>query len=458
MNEVKQRICAQLEQMKEANRAAIAGLCGAVSLQDYAGLVFEKAGRKIWTKALQTAVREHEVVYIPAGEEPYWLDDTVVIPSNRHIEAADGAVIRLTEDTNVLMLRNERTCDGTHAPVSGEKDRNISIAGGRWEESRTGRAGYGKTGMYDADRSFFGVSTCMFFNNIENLTLTNMTFAHAAGFGVQLGDAHNVVCEDIHFDACYADGLHINGNCENVLVRRISGEVGDDLVALNMYDWQNSSVDFGPTRCVLCEDLTLAPSSRYKALRIEPGTYTYDDGSTVDCSLTDAIIRRVKGIHTFKLYFQTPRYVIGTAPERGEVGSGNNIFFEDIDADLEAPIDAMDAYLQSDPLRGWFAAFELGVNIGYISFEDIRFTLYKEKFPLSCPVCVGPKSIVRGEYEIFDPYLSSTVEQIDFARITVNGKPVKNAEELVHCTVFEDINHDGHSTARGRVGKIRVLE
>lgn len=458
MQNVKQRICERLEQMKKENLASAARLGGDVSLQDYAGLVFEKSGKKIWTKALQTAVDRHEKVVIPAMADPYWLDDTVLLPSNRRIEAEEGAVIRLTEDTRVLMLRNVHTCDGTHAPVCGEKDCNISICGGRWEESRTGRAGYGKTGLFDSERSYYGVSTCMFFNNIENLTLTNLTFAHAAGFAVQLGDASQVVCEDLHFDACYADGLHINGNCENVLVRRISGDVGDDLVALNMYDWQNSSVNFGPIRCVLCEDLALAPNARYKALRIEPGLYTYRDGSTVDCSLTDAIVRRVKGIHTFKLYFQTPRYVIGTDPEPGDVGSVNNVFFEDIDADLKEPIDHLDPYLQSDPLRGWFAAFELGANIGYISFEDIRFTLYKEKYPLSCPVCIGPKSVVRGEYEIFDPYLSSTVEQIDFARITVNGEPATNVQELVHCTAFEDINHDGRSTACGRVKKLRLLE
>jgi hypothetical protein len=42
-----------------------------------------------------------------------------------------------------------------------------------------------------------------------------------------------------------------------------------------MYDWQNSSVNFGPMHTVLCEDLVLSADSRYKALRIEPGMYRY---------------------------------------------------------------------------------------------------------------------------------------------------------------------------------------
>ena len=143
----------------------------------------------------------------------------------------------------------------------------------------------------------------MFFNQVENLTLTNMTFVHTAGFSVQVGNACNVVFENILFEQCFADGLHVNGNITNLLIRNIAGQVGDDLVALNMYDWQNSSVDFGPISNVLCENLYLSPESRYKAFRISPGIYHYRDGSTVDCSLNKAIIRNVKGIHTFKMYF-----------------------------------------------------------------------------------------------------------------------------------------------------------
>ncbi len=69
-------------------------------------------------------------------------------------------------------MRNETTKDGTHMPIKDEnKNFNISINGGTWEESYRERIGYGNSGMYDKNRSFYGVSTFMFFNNMKNLTL-----------------------------------------------------------------------------------------------------------------------------------------------------------------------------------------------------------------------------------------------------------------------------------------------
>lgn len=446
-----------LARMREENLARIDALRDRVSLTDYRVFTRHTDGKTIWTQALQQALREHEWVDIPGAAEPYYIDASVKMPSNRHIEAAQDAVIRLLDGVDVLMLRSENTMDGTHYPIPHDgADENISICGGRWEEWHTQRAGYGKSGKYDAARSFFGVSSCFLFNHLNRLTLRNMTFAHTAGFAVQVGDVKNALFENITFDACFADGLHINGNCENVWVKHIAGEVGDDLVALNMYDWQNSSVNFGPSRTVICEDLDSAPTSRYKSLRIEPGVYTFDDGSSVDCSLTDAIIRRVRGIYTYKMYYQTPRYQVGTEPEPGRVGSCSHIYFEDLDIDLASPIDAFPAYLEGDPVRGAFGAFELGANIDFISFENIRMTLHRGQFPRSYPIVVGPKSIRVGEYEIFDPYVSNHVAQIALSRMSINGKMITDAAEAVWVTRFADVNADGHSTGCGSVGCVRV--
>lgn len=462
MNEQKK---AQIEEIlrhtKEENLALAGVLTDRISLEAYRGLVRigEQQGQpaEIWTDALQTALNEHEVIEIPAKETPYYIDGTVTVPSNRRIEAADGAVICLLEGIRVLMLRNEHTGDGTHLPLSGEnKDRNISICGGRWEESWRKRAGYRKTGMYDFDANhFYGVSTLMLFNNMEHLTFQGMEFAHTAGFSVQMGDISDVIVENIRFDTCYADGLHINGRTNRVWTRNLLGEVGDDLVALNMYDWQNSSVNFGPMKTVLVEDLE--SQSGYRAMRIEPGTYFYKDGSSVDCSIEDAIIRRVSGIDTFKMYYQTPRYNrLTEQPERGDVGSGNNLFFEDIDVDLTGPADKMEEYMNSDPVRGDFGAFEICSNLGYVSLKNIRLTLHREQFPYSYLVTIGPKSIARGEFEIFDPYVSCEVGELELSGITVNGVPMEKAEDLIKVIAFDDLYGDGNSSGRGKLHKITV--
>ncbi|MGN1410528.1 MAG: hypothetical protein ACI4XJ_10190 [Eubacteriales bacterium] len=445
MNEhIKQSIYEKLSSMESSNAEKIAALSDRISLTDYRSLVRTGESGEIWTDALQSALNEHEIIVIPASDTPYLIDRTVIIPSNRRIEA-DGAIIRQLPGILMTMLQNEHMKDGTHAPIdTADRDVNISITGGIWEESASSRCGCPDE-KYHAN---------MLFTNIESLTLTDMTFKHMAGFAVQTGDLKDGLFENIRFDKCYADGLHLNGNSENIVARHISGEVGDDLVALNVYDWQMSSYNFGPTRTVLCEDLDQAPSSPYKALRIEPGLYTYDDGSTVDCALYDAIIKNVRGIRTFKMYFQTPAYKIGTAPERGGVGSADNLFFEDITVDLCEPIDTFGPYVNSDPVRGSFAGFEIGSNIGYICFENIDLTLYKERFPYSYLVCVGPKSIRSGDHEVFDPYLSSKVGCLEMKNIRVNGAVPENYDGLVRTIEFDDVNSDGNSTAKGEIDSI----
>lgn len=427
-----------------------------VSLTDYAHWTKTAPdGAIIWTEAIQQALLENRCVHIPAADTPYWIDGTVIIPSHRTIRADGDAVIRQRPGVKVLMFRNEHTVDGTHYPPDTSlADCDICITGGRWEESYTGRAGYGKSGMYDENRSYFGVSTAFLFNNLQNLCLRNMTFAHTAGFAIQLGQLKNALIENMAFEDCYADGVHVGGNLSNLVIRNIHGQVGDDLVALNSYDWLNSSVTFGPMDTVLCENLRPAVEGACKTMRIETGVYTFDDGSQVDCSNSNLIVRDVRDIDAFKLYFQTPGYTIGTEPERGDVGSGSNLFFEDMEIDLRQPGDMMDTYLNSDPIRGNFGAFEMNANLTNVHFRNIRLTLHKDRFPLSWFVTVGPKSYVRGDYEVFDPEFSSTVDGVYFRDITVNGENVQDLTPYIKEVRFRDINQDGRSSGAGTIKNI----
>ena len=446
METVKKNIEEILSKVNSENKALRSALKDKCVLTDYT------PNGKIWTDALQKALNEHEIVVIPKSDEPYLIDNSVAIPSNRHIIAQSGATIRIHTTSRVLLLRNSDTQDGTHKPIRGERSKNITIEGGLWQEWCPHRLGYGNSGMYDSTRSFFGVSTCMLFNNMDNLTLKNITFERCGGFAVQLGDISRVIIENIRFVNCFADGIHVNGNTSLIHIKNVRGEVGDDLVALNMYDWQNSSVNFGPCDCVICEDLELSKSSHYKAMRIEPGIYTYDDGSQIDCSLTNAIIRRVDGIKTFKLYCQTPPYKLGESPEAAEVGSGDNIFFEDIKINLDAPIDPLDEYLNSHPIKGTFAGFELGLNVKNLYIKNIDLTLYRHRYPLSYLMCIGPKSVrLEDGTEIFDPYFSSVAENIYLENITINGKRVEDISPYVKEITFDKIYDDIPSSGTGKI-------
>ena len=445
--EIKNKIENLLEKVEEQNERLFSKLKDRGNLTDYA------PNGDIWTGALQRALNEHEFVYIPKREAPYIIDTSVIIPSNRRIVCEEGATIKLKQGTKVLMLRNLDTADGTHMPISNTpRTENVSIDGGIWEDWCPHRMGYGGSGMYDENRSFFGVSTLMLFENINNLTLKNMTFKSCGGFAVQIGEASNIIIDNILFEDCYADGIHVNGNTENIHISNTRGQVGDDLVAFNMFDWQNSSVNFGPCKNVICEDLELSADSHYKALRIEPGVYTFDNGETVDCSLENAIFRRIKGIKTYKLYCQTPVYYPDKGPEPVFVGSGDNIFFENIKIDLDSPIDPLKEYLESDEIKGSIAGFELGLNAKSIYFKDIDITLHRDKYPYSYFIAIGPKSVRFDDgAEVFDPYFSSTVENIYLEDIKINGKRVKNITDFIREIEFNNLYDDIPSTAKGTI-------
>ena len=449
-----------LFQMEKENYNKSDFLTDKVSVLEYESETFDgiQNGKtvKVWTKAFQKAISEHEVIYIPKSGEPYYIDDTIIVSSNRKIIADDGAVICQMEGVDVLLMRNEHVEDGTHFPIKGDNtDENITIIGGRWEESHRAFGGSGITGKYDKEGSYFGIFACFHFNNLKNLTIKNVNIAHSAGFGIQICSVKNVVVDNVEFTSCYADGLHVNGYTSYLLARNIRGEVGDDLFALNMYDWQMSSVSYGPIDMVYAENLHSYDSSRYKALRILPGIYYYDDGSSVDCSLTNIVINGVKGINTYKFYYQTPPYLIADKnPERGGTGSGDNIYFENIDIDLHKPVDWLEPYYNSDPVRGDFAAFELGSNLGVLSLENINLKIYKDKYPYSYLVSIGPKSVQMGEKEIFDPYVSSKLQKLYLSNIKVNGEVVIDFTDYVKEIKFDDLYGDGFSSGCGEIEEI----
>lgn len=444
-----------------------AKLSDTCSVTDYRSLVKCVNGTNVWTAALQKALDEHEIVRFPPSEEKYYFDGTVIVPSNRRIEA-EGATIRLVDGMRTVLLRNSAALDGTLAPIpaTARRDSNIRIVGGRWEDWCTRRAGYGKTGMFNLlpreKGNYFGVSTMFFFNVINHFSVIGATFYHTSGFAIQVGDADALEFRDITFDHCFADGLHLNGNLTRVLARNIRGQVGDDLVALNAYDWLNSSVNFGPQKYIICEDMELVRKpgvSAYPAIRIQPAKFRYADGSTVDCAISDVIFRRVKGITTYKMYLQTPKYEIGKTPEWSAVGSGGNLFFSDLEINLDSPIDKIGQYVTQEAPRGHFAAFEFGANLSLVHFRNIDITLHADKWPLTHLVQVGPKSCYvpgpdgsRG-YEVFDPYVNCRVGKVVLENVRVRGVAPK---ELVHASSFDDINRDGLSTGSGKIDKVEM--
>ncbi|MBQ4052905.1 MAG: hypothetical protein IJD33_01050 [Clostridia bacterium] len=412
----------------------------------------------VWTKALQTAIDENDYVYIPKGT--YYLDESIILSSNKWIKADKKAEIILLESCKKLMLRNADVIDGsfTIIPDTAPKTENIRIEGGIWSESNRCRIGYGRTGKYDDADSIHGVTCTMLFSGVKNLVLQNMVFKHSAGFSIQMGRCENFTVKNIEFISCYADGVHVNGGVRNGYVYNIHGEVGDDLVALNAYDWGKSTINNGEIENVVVEKV-YAPTNVqcYKAIRIQPGILPIENGE-MDCYVKNLCIKDVKGVSVFKMYLQTPRYV--DKPDGVRVGWMENIRFENVEVDAVEPIDAFPNYLTGDPIIGHFAAFELGSNIRDIYFKNVNVSLNKEKYPLSHFVLVGPKSKYMEEEktEIFDPYVVSKVGKIVCKNVKINNQKLQDIQREICAISFPDDMYKNQfgKGGSGTIGEIIV--
>lgn len=378
---------------------------------------------KIWSEAFSFALKNYDKIIIPAGK--YYTDKSFVVPSNREIIADKNAEIILIKGVKSLLLRNENVIDGSDKPIprTAVKDKNISITGGIWGEENDERLGYGESGCFDENNSMVGVSTCFLLSNVKNLILKNLTFRHTAGFAIQMGNISDFKVEDICFDSCFADGLHINGGTENGTVKNLYGHTEDDLIALNAYDWDNSSINFGKIENLVVDGVKCESGGDvHKSIRIQPGIYPYKNGEKEDCFIKNLTIKNVSGVACFKMYLQTPAYT--TLPEKNVgVGRMENVRFENVSADTSEPVDKQPNYLSGNTVTGNFATFEIGSNVKNLVFYNVRTILNKAKYPNSYFMTVGPKTqyIEEKKLELFDPYVCCTAEGIHFENVYING-------------------------------------
>lgn len=378
---------------------------------------------KTWSEAFSFALKNYDKIIIPAGK--YYTDKSFVVPSNREIIADKNAEIILIKGVKSLLLRNENVIDGSDRPIprTAVKDENISITGGIWGEENDERLGYGESGCFDENNSMVGVSTCFLLSNVKNLILKNLTFRHTAGFAIQMGNISDFKVEDICFDSCFADGLHINGGTENGTVKNLYGYTEDDLIALNAYDWDNSSINFGKIENLFIDGVKCETGGNvHKSIRIQPGIYPYKNGEKEDCFIKNLTIKNVSGAACFKMYLQTPAYT--TLPEKNVgVGRMENVRFENVSADTSEPVDKQPNYLSGNTVTGNFATFEIGSNVKNLVFYNVRTILNKAKYPNSYFMIVGPKTqyIEEKKLEIFDPYVCCTAEGIRFENVYING-------------------------------------
>lgn len=174
----------------------------------------------------------------------------LVIPSNtRLVVGANVTVQAAGGQTNPVLIQNQN--------ANGSGDANISIEGGIWDGNRASQT-----------RSD-GSAMCAFmiwFSNVNALDLRRMTWTNSIAYHSFLSSVQQFRVENIQiYDPTpfiNGDGVHIHGNSRDGVVRDISGDTGDDLIAMLTHDTSHSytlPLDSGPISDILVENIVGNP-------------------------------------------------------------------------------------------------------------------------------------------------------------------------------------------------------
>ena len=400
---------------------------------------------KIWTQAMQATLDSKGSLYIPARQQPYYLDAPLVLRSGQKIVADRDAEIRLKPGSNTCLVRNAGVVSFRDHPVPSETnpDTDISIEGGIWSTLAVSKSeSNGNTRGHSSKENYaFGTHGVILLQNVRRVRVANVTVRQSRPFAVHLSNVQNFEVEDIHLDDHMRDGVHVNGPASDGLIRNVDGVSHDDTVALNAWDWKNYAPSYGPIERVVIEDIRGGPAGvpSANAIRLLPGIKKFDDGTQLDCHLSDVTIRRVTDIDYFKIYDQ-PNLELGRQTDfSAGVGSVNNLCFESL--------------VFTRPSR-----IELHANTNGISIRDVR--LMHPTPPDWRLLFIGPKSQTYKTpnperwTEIFSPDLDCTVRGVAIAEVRPAGSSTDMPVERVVTVVKQQLNLDyPRTTPKGGTGK-----
>jgi hypothetical protein len=192
-------------------------------------------------------------LYLPAPEKHYYISNMIMMHGGQTLRLAPTTIVKLMPESNCLML-------GDDGKVWKE---NIVVDGGIWDMNcqeqdpnpwwvpgKDGKTAYERLGTTKENRAkeVYSKMTspletytghCMTFCRVKNFTLRNVTFRNPVVYAIELAYLEYFTIENITFDYVDTrfkfynnDGVHVEGNCRNGLIRNLKGNCYDDMVAL----------------------------------------------------------------------------------------------------------------------------------------------------------------------------------------------------------------------------------
>ena len=400
---------------------------------------------EVWTTAFQAELNRKGSLHIPEREHPYYLDGPLILKSGQKLTADPKAEIRLKPGSNTCMVRNEHVVTLNNKPVPADLplDSEISIEGGIWNTLANAMGHNGnRLGLSAKENPAFGTHGVILLQNVRRVAVKNVTVRQSQAFGVHLANAHEFTVENITLEEHRRDGVHVNGPASDGIIRGVRGDSHDDNVALNAWEWKNYAPSFGPIQRITIEDVSGSPKGVKAAnsIRILPGVKRFDDGTKLDCPITDITLRRITDIREFKLYDQPNLELGGNNDFSHGIGTLKNIRFENL---TFHHLGKIEVHANTDGL--------------VIEKVDMQHPLPPDWLLLA----IGPKSMTyKGGTnpekwtEIFSPDLDCTVRNLTVTGVREYGSTSNLPLDRVVKVIEQKPNPDyPKTTPKGGTGK-----
>lgn len=418
---------------------------------------YEMSG-DITGEEIQKALLKHHNVFIPFTGEPIVLDNPIILSSNCHLKVDERQILMQSRSSETCLIRNEHIQDGAYGVTDKRKrDRNISIEGGIWN-IKTGQRCY----TY-SDKKIKGSLGAVILCGVEQVQLKNMKIydseicgprgTTASSYGIQICDCRNFVVQNIDFNDNNRDGVHVNGPAEYGWIKHIRGDkMGDDMVAMNAWDWDTSAITFGSIENIVVEDI----KGTGNEFRLLPGQKIFENGTRIDCDIRNCVLENISGMYTFKLYAQPniSNASRGTHDVSGTVGTIEDIFFKNISF-----IEVSASGFCDIPVK---SLFEICSNCKRLHMEDIfiKNTINRCAELDVRLINVGPLSAVwkNGSDnpddwgEVFDPDAVCHADEIYLKNISFSGEYVADTALLTREVKMTLNPNYPKTTPRGGIG------
>lgn len=178
------------------------------------------------------------------GEDRWVIDGYVRLPSDFEV-VLDGCYMVMADDVVGGFFCSE-TLFTLDAQDLSKRLKNIKILGKHGAVLDGGKP----TALNETTQLKLGVPVRMnhpiSFMNVEGFAVENLEIRNQRYWGMRFEFCSHGVIRDIYFDIkrdrFNQDGINLRNGCNNILIENISGQTGDDMIALSAIDHDNPCV------------------------------------------------------------------------------------------------------------------------------------------------------------------------------------------------------------------------